>query len=73
MSWSDRWISVDEFRPDAARGDVLLNLDHRDGCGSQAVGYFIGGEFWLYEGDNITAEAAGVTVTYWRPLPPDPE
>ena len=73
MSRSDRWISVDEFLPDAARGSLLLYLDHRDGCGSQAVGYFNSGEFWLYEDGNITAETAGVTVTHWRPLPPDPQ
>ena len=69
----NRWVSVEECLPDAARGDLLLYLDHRDGYGSQAVGYFIGGEFWLYEGDNITAEAAGVTITHWRPLPSDPK
>lgn len=67
-----RWISVAESLPDAGRGDLLLYQDHRDGCGSQAVGYFHNGEFWLYEGDNITAEAANVTITHWRPLPPDP-
>lgn len=73
MAWmKDKWISVDESLPDAGRDDLLLYQDHRDGCGSQAVGYFHGGEFWLYEGDNITADAAKVTITHWRPLPPDP-
>jgi hypothetical protein len=69
----DRWIAVTESLPDAGRGDLLLYQDHRDGFGSQAVGYFAGGEFWLYEGDNITAEVANVTITHWRPLPPDPD
>lgn len=68
-----RWISVDESLPDAGRGDLLLYQDHRDGSGSQVVGYFFGGQFWLYEGDNITAGAANVTITHWRALPPDPD
>ena len=24
-------------------------------------------------GDNITADSANVTITHWRPLPPDPD
>jgi hypothetical protein len=68
-----KWISVEDSLPDAGRGDLLLYQDHRDGCGSQVVGYFHAGEFWLYEDDNVTADAAGVTITHWQPLPPDPD
>ena len=67
------WISVEDSLPDAARKDVLMYQDHGDGHGSQAVGYFLAGKFRVYEDGNITAEAAGVTITHWRPLPPDPE
>ena len=68
-----KWISVSERHPDAAaRCDYLLWQEHGDGHGSCVVGYFAGGEFWLYEGDNITASEAGVTITHWMLLPQDP-
>ena len=68
---SVEWIPVTERSPEDSRS-VLLYLDHRDGYGSAAVGYYIGGEFWLYEGDNITCDSAGVDATHWMPLPAPP-
>jgi hypothetical protein len=70
-----RWVPVSARLPiEGGRPrSVLLYLDHRDGYGSQAVGYFLGGEFWLYEDGNITCDKAGVDVLYWMPLPTPPE
>lgn len=65
------WIPVTERAPEDSKS-VLLYLDHRDGCGSAAVGYYIDGEFWLYEDDNITCDSAGVDATHWMPLPAPP-
>ena len=66
-----RWIPVTERSPEDSNS-VLLYLDHRDGYGSAAVGYYMGGEFWLYEGVNITCDSAGVDATHWMPLPAPP-
>jgi hypothetical protein len=68
-----KWISVGERLPEDGRPDsILLYLDYRDGYGGQAVGYFLGGEFWLYEDGNITCDEAGVDATHWMPLPEPP-
>lgn len=74
---SQRWVSVEERLPSddsyKTDGSLLLWQDHGDGHGSHVVGYFISGRFWLYEGDNIPASEAGVTITHWRQLPDAPE
>jgi hypothetical protein len=68
------WISVTERLPEEGQPDsILLYLDYRDGYGGQAVGYFLGGEFWLYEDGNITCDKAEVDATHWMPLPEPPE
>lgn len=69
------WVAASEYAPASSHGkqDFLLHIDHGDGMGSQCVGYYCGGKWWLYEGDNITVEDAGVSVTHWMRLPPDPE
>lgn len=67
------WRPVGEELPEEGKPEsILLYLDYRDGCGGQAVGYFLGGEFWLYEDGNITCDEAGVDVTHWMPLPEPP-
>ena len=74
---SSHWVLVSERLPSgdswSTDGSLLLWQDHGDGSGSQVVGYFIKDEFWLYEDDNIPASQAGVTITHWRQLPPNPE
>jgi hypothetical protein len=68
------WISVSERLPEEDKPEsILLYLDYRDGYGGQAVGYFLGGEFWLYEDGNIPCSKAEVDVIYWMPLPEAPE
>jgi hypothetical protein len=67
-----RWIPVSERLPKDF-DTVLLYLDYRDGHGGQAVGYFLGGEFWLYEDGNIPCSKAEVDVLYWMRLPEAPE
>jgi|688.fasta_scaffold2337375_1 hypothetical protein len=70
---TDRWVSVSDRLPEEGRPDsILLYLNYRDGYGGQAVGYFLGGEFWLYEDGNITCDEAGVDATHWMPLPEPP-
>ena len=69
-----QWIPVSERLPEENKPDsILLYVDHRDGYGSQVVGYFLAGEFWLYENDNITCNEAEVDATHWMPLPDPPE
>jgi hypothetical protein len=68
---SGEWIPVGKKVPPDSES-VLLYLDHRDGYGSAAVGYYIGGEFWLYEGDNIPCREANVDATHWMGLPAPP-
>jgi hypothetical protein len=70
--WARRWIPVDESLPEDF-GNALLYLDYGDGYGGQAVGYFLKGNFWLYEDDNITCDEAGVKVLYWMHLPEPPD
>jgi|LakMenEpi03Aug12_release.lakeMendotaPanAssembly.Ray.scaffolds.fasta_scaffold3183781_1 hypothetical protein len=69
------WVDASEYAPVVTDGkkDFLLHVDHRDGYGSQCVGYYLDGEWWLYEHDNVRASEAGVRVTHWMRLPPDPE
>ena len=68
------WIPVREQLPEEGKPDsILLYLDHRDGYGGQAVGYFLGGKFWLYEDGNTSCDKAGVDATHWMPLPEPPE
>jgi len=68
-----RWIAVSERLPEEGEpNSILLYLDYRDGYGGQAVGYFLGGNFWLYEDGNITCDKAGVDATHWMPLPEPP-
>ena len=69
-----RWIPVSERLPEEGEpNSILLYLDYRDGYGGQDVGYFLGGNFWLYEDGNITCDKAGVDATHWMPLPEPPE
>jgi hypothetical protein len=65
------WIRAGERVPDCVES-VLLWLDHGDGYGSAAVGFYIEGEFWLYESENIPCREANVEATHWMPLPAPP-
>ena len=68
---ASKWIPARQAVP-ANLKSVLLYLDYRDGYGGQAVGYYIGGQFWLHESENITCDEAEVDVIYWMPLPEPP-